>query len=136
MRNVLAHAGRQGRRLVSAFIATAFAQDDAEGARAVRRGETSVAPDDEGADFASIEEAYLETFKGAQELWPELLRNRQDPRQYAFEITDRDGAVVMELPPVRQKMIAVVEDFLRKTERIVSVVLYASCRRLSRHRDT
>src|SRR5215471_4803070 len=34
MRNVLAHAGRQGRRVVSAFIATAFAQDDAEGARA------------------------------------------------------------------------------------------------------
>jgi putative transposase len=34
MRNVLAHAGRQGRRVVSAFIATAFAQDDATAARA------------------------------------------------------------------------------------------------------
>jgi putative transposase len=34
MRNVLAHAGRQGRRVVSAFIATAFAQDDAEAATA------------------------------------------------------------------------------------------------------
>jgi putative transposase len=33
MRNVLAHAGRQGRRVVSAFIATASAQDDAEAAR-------------------------------------------------------------------------------------------------------
>ena len=33
MRNVLAHAGRQGRRVVSAFIATAFAQDDSEAAR-------------------------------------------------------------------------------------------------------
>jgi transposase-like protein len=33
MRNVLAHAGRQGRRVVSAFIGTAFAQDDAEKAR-------------------------------------------------------------------------------------------------------
>jgi putative transposase len=31
---VLAHAGRQGRRVVSAFIATTFAQDDAEAARA------------------------------------------------------------------------------------------------------
>jgi putative transposase len=29
MRNVLAHAGRSGRRVVSAFIATAFAQEDA-----------------------------------------------------------------------------------------------------------
>jgi putative transposase len=34
MRNVLAHAGRSGRRVVSAFIATAFAQDDVELARA------------------------------------------------------------------------------------------------------
>ena len=33
MRNVLAHAGRQGRRVVSAFIATAFAQNDADAAR-------------------------------------------------------------------------------------------------------
>jgi putative transposase len=30
----LAHAGRQGRRVVSAFIGTAFVQDDAEAARA------------------------------------------------------------------------------------------------------
>ena len=29
----LAHAGKSGRRVVSAFIATAFAQDDAEAAR-------------------------------------------------------------------------------------------------------
>ena len=33
MRNALAHAGRSGRRVVSAFIATAFAQDDAAGAK-------------------------------------------------------------------------------------------------------
>src|SRR5476649_1456254 len=33
MRNVLAHAGKSGRRVVSAFIATAFAQDDAGAAR-------------------------------------------------------------------------------------------------------
>ena len=30
MRNVLAHAGRQGRRVVAAFIGTAFVQEDAE----------------------------------------------------------------------------------------------------------
>ncbi|WP_420831423.1 transposase [Bradyrhizobium acaciae] len=34
MRDALAHAGKSGRRVVSAFIATAFAQDDAEAARA------------------------------------------------------------------------------------------------------
>ena len=33
LRNVIAHAGRSGRRVVSAFIATAFAQNDAEAAR-------------------------------------------------------------------------------------------------------
>jgi putative transposase len=33
MRNVLAHAGKQGRGVVSAFIATAFAQPDANAAR-------------------------------------------------------------------------------------------------------
>ena len=33
MRNVMAHAGKSGRRVVSAFIATAFAQDDAVAAR-------------------------------------------------------------------------------------------------------
>ena len=34
MRNPLAHAGRSGRRVVSAFIATAFAQDHADAAKA------------------------------------------------------------------------------------------------------
>ena len=34
MRNLLAHAGRQGRRVVSAFVATAFAQDDSGAASA------------------------------------------------------------------------------------------------------
>ncbi|MGY4353132.1 transposase-like protein [Bradyrhizobium sp. GM7.3] len=34
MRKALAHAGKSGRRVVSAFIATAFAQDDAEAATA------------------------------------------------------------------------------------------------------
>lgn len=34
MRNVLAHAGKSGRRVVSAFIATAFAQETSEAASA------------------------------------------------------------------------------------------------------
>jgi putative transposase len=34
MRNALAYAGKSGRRIVSAFIATAFAQDDADAATA------------------------------------------------------------------------------------------------------
>jgi hypothetical protein len=38
MRNVMAHAGKSGRAMVSAFIGTAFAQDDAQGAKAQWRG--------------------------------------------------------------------------------------------------
>jgi putative transposase len=37
MRNALVHAGKSGRCVVSAFIATAFAQDDAGAAHAQRR---------------------------------------------------------------------------------------------------
>ena len=33
MRNALAHANKSGKRMVSAFIATAFAQEDAEAAK-------------------------------------------------------------------------------------------------------
>ena len=44
MRNLLAHAGRQGRRVVSAFVATAFVQENAETAKAQwRRPATSKA---------------------------------------------------------------------------------------------
>lgn len=64
----------------------------------LRRGETLVAPDHEGAEFSSIEAAFLEVFRGAKELWPELLLNRQDPRQYAYQIADRGGMVLMDVP--------------------------------------
>ena len=37
MRNVLAHAGRQGRRVVAAFIAATLARNDAEAAKRQRR---------------------------------------------------------------------------------------------------
>ena len=37
MRNVMAHAGKSGRRVVSAFMSAAFAQDDAGAAREQRR---------------------------------------------------------------------------------------------------
>ena len=38
-RNLLAHAGKQGRRVVSAFVATAFAQEDADSAKAQWRAQ-------------------------------------------------------------------------------------------------
>src|ERR1700692_2374091 len=45
MRNALAHAGKSGRRVVSAFIATAFAQDDATSAKTQwRKGADQLRP--------------------------------------------------------------------------------------------
>jgi len=43
MRNTLAYAGKSGRRIVSAFIATAFALDDADAA-AVAEGCRPIPP--------------------------------------------------------------------------------------------
>jgi uncharacterized protein DUF6894 len=51
-----------------------------------------------GANFESVEAAYLEAFESVQELWPMLLEDRRDPREYAFEITNCAGVVLMELP--------------------------------------
>ena len=57
MRNALAHAGKSGRRVVSAFIATALAQDDAEAAEAQWR---SCRPDcPANAGHRSLAQDYL-----------------------------------------------------------------------------
>ncbi len=61
-------------------------------------GPRSVIPDDEGAEFQSLEHAYLEAFKGAREMWLELLVRREDPRSFTFEIADSAGAVLMTVP--------------------------------------
>jgi hypothetical protein len=42
--------------------------------------------DAQGTEFANVEQAYLEAFTGAQDMWSELLRQRRDPRQCAFEV--------------------------------------------------
>jgi hypothetical protein len=64
----------------------------------IRQAGVLVSPDDQGADFESVEAAYLEAFHGAQELWPILLEDRRDPRRYSFEITNAAGVVLMEVP--------------------------------------
>ncbi len=54
MRNALAHAGKSGRRVVSAFVATAFAQDDADSRQAAvaprRRPAAAQGPEARRAD--------------------------------------------------------------------------------------
>lgn len=54
--------------------------------------------DEEGAGFACLEDAYLEAFKGAQELSQVLMRERRDPSGYAYEIVAGNGVVLMDLP--------------------------------------
>jgi len=54
--------------------------------------------DEDGEEFESLEHAYLAAFAGAQEMWANLLPKRVDPRDFAFEITDRHGAMLMTVP--------------------------------------
>jgi hypothetical protein len=67
------------------------------------------------------------------EIRPETLKRPLEKARKSNLPKDKPGIVFVKVPqtwlleaPVRQKIIAVVEDFLRQTERIVSVVLYAS----------
>jgi hypothetical protein len=45
-----------------------------------------------------LNEAYLEGFRAATDLWRELLLARRDPRTHAFEIADVSGKVLLVLP--------------------------------------
>ena len=54
--------------------------------------------DEAGAEYDSLEHAYLAAFAGAQEIWAELLPRRQDPRCFTCEIADASGTVLMTLP--------------------------------------
>ena len=55
-------------------------------------------PDAEGAEFANVEQAYLEAFKAAQEMWSEFLRQRQDPRRCVFEVRNDQRELLFVLP--------------------------------------
>ncbi|HKD48331.1 MAG TPA: hypothetical protein VKB67_11660 [Rhizomicrobium sp.] len=55
-------------------------------------------PDTLGSEFLSAENAYLEAFNAAQEMWTELLSERHDPRRCSFEIHDEDGNLLFVLP--------------------------------------
>lgn len=60
--------------------------------------ETGLSPDDMGADFPTLEDAYLEACHAALEISFEMLRERRDPTDLRFEITDRFGRLLMEVP--------------------------------------
>jgi len=55
-------------------------------------------PDAQGMEFGSVEQAYLEAFKGAQDMWSELLRRRQDPSRCTFEVRNAGRELLFVLP--------------------------------------
>ena len=55
-------------------------------------------PDNQGIEFPDVEQAYLEAFRAAQEMWSELLKVRQDPRRCKFEVRNEDGIILFMFP--------------------------------------
>lgn len=55
-------------------------------------------PDTEGIEFGSAEQAYLEAFRSAQDMWSELLRQRHDPRRCYFEVRGAAGDLLFIFP--------------------------------------
>jgi hypothetical protein len=62
-----------------------------------RQGQDHCA-DEQGTEFTSAEQAYLEAFKAAQDMWSELLRQRRDPTQCVFEVRDERRELLFVLP--------------------------------------
>ena len=62
------------------------------------RNETGLSRDTNGVEFPSLNEAYLDAFRAATDLWRELLLARRDPRVHAFEIADASGETLLVLP--------------------------------------
>ena len=62
-----------------------------------RQGE-SYSADEEGCKFGTVEEAYLGAVAAAQDIWRELLVQREDPLACAFEVTDDQGNDLFTLP--------------------------------------
>jgi hypothetical protein len=54
--------------------------------------------DSTGTELANTEQAYLEAFKAAQEMWSELLKQRRDPRRCFFEVRSEAGDILFIFP--------------------------------------
>lgn len=62
------------------------------------RQDAQLTPDNLGCEFSSVEDAYLEAFNAAREIWVELLNQRRDPRRCSFEVHDGTGSLLFVLP--------------------------------------
>jgi hypothetical protein len=57
-----------------------------------------LATDHEGVEFPDMEEAYLEAYAAAQDMWSELLKQRRDPTLCHFEVRDSERRLLFTLP--------------------------------------
>src|SRR5215469_10731324 len=73
---------------------------------------SNVTADDYGCEFSSAEDAYLSAFRAAQEMWHELLIERQDPRCCSFEVADGEGNTLFVVP-----FTEVLDSCTRKSDR-------------------
>lgn len=56
---------------------------------------TSLSPDEAGVELPSVELAYLEASSTAIQMWPDLLTDRLNPLECAFDIANADGEVLL-----------------------------------------
>ena len=54
--------------------------------------------DELGCEFESVESAYLAAVRAAQDIWREMLIQREDPLLCAFDVTDAAGNDLFYLP--------------------------------------
>ena len=59
---------------------------------------TGCIPDPEGIVLRNAEEAYLEAFEAAQEMWSDLLKQRLDPLLCYFEVRSSAGKILFVIP--------------------------------------
>ncbi|HUO91636.1 MAG TPA: hypothetical protein VMU22_01885 [Rhizomicrobium sp.] len=54
-------------------------------------------PDCDGNEFASVDQAYDEAYKAAEEMWGDLIGRQIDPRRCAFEVRDGERTLLFVL---------------------------------------
>jgi hypothetical protein len=64
----------------------------------LRSGPGEVSEDEEGVELANLEGAYLLAFRTAYDMSGEFLRRGVSPTSFSFDIADRSGTVLLELP--------------------------------------
>ena len=95
MRNALAYAGKTQRRIVSAWVGTAFAQDDAQAARKQRR---------EVADQARLRVPKLAALMDDPET--DVLADMGFPAQHRAKLLSTDPLERLNKQPTRLRMLA------------------------------